>query len=93
HLVPKLLNGVSSGLKQYKSATELFTNIISLTLESINFNDFSLIKTVLESDTLNKHSKVLGDNIKAIYKGATSDNKLVRPKSSMNLETNLSSEV
>nr|BBJ33363.1 hypothetical protein MBKG4397_5290 [Mycoplasmopsis bovis] len=77
HLVPKLLNGVSSGLKQYKSATELFTNIISLTLESINFNDFSLIKTVLESDTLNKHSKVLGDNIKAIYKGATSDDKLV----------------
>lgn len=77
HLLSNVLSGINSGLKEYKDITSLFSDIISLTLKSIKFEDFTLAKVILDSKTLEKHHKVLGDNIVKIVEGASSNDELV----------------
>lgn len=77
HLLSNVLTGINSGLKEYKNITSLFSDIISLTLKSIKFKDFTLAKVILDSKTLEKHHKVLGANIAKIVEGASSNDELV----------------
>ncbi|UOE63478.1 SGNH/GDSL hydrolase family protein [Mycoplasmopsis bovis] len=77
HIIPNVLNGISNGLNKHKSLTDLFANILQLTAKSMNFEDFIFVKRILESSTLEKHSQVLGENIKKIAEGATTDETLV----------------
>lgn len=77
HIIPNVLNGMSNGLNKHKSLTDLFADILQLTAKSINFEDSIFVQRILNSSTLEKHSQVLGENIKKIAEGATTDDTLV----------------
>ncbi|MBD4756309.1 hypothetical protein GUG22_06155, partial [Xanthomonas citri pv. citri] len=77
HIIPNVLNGISNGLNKHKSLTDLFSEILGLTAKSLNFEDFSFMRRILNSSTLEKHHKVLGENLKKIAEGASSDDTLV----------------
>ncbi|WP_331696942.1 multifunctional lipase MilA [Mycoplasmopsis agalactiae] len=77
HIIPNVLNGISNGLNKHKSLTDLFSEILGLTTKSLNFEDFSFMRRILNSSTLEKHHKVLGENLKKIAEGASSDDTLV----------------